>query len=124
MVGEKTSSLRAQEILRQISVKDSESFLFAVKGSPSYYCAALAGEPDDTAAAISTKLESLLAESFHYRLARELGQLGPATVRILTKPMDAYVQLHLKRGMVLGNIKVESLRLISEQELKENYVCN
>lgn len=125
MVGEKLSSLRAQEILTELAQlsQHRESYLFAVKGNESqHYCAVLdhqgASHPDE----LSKKLEELLLQSFHYKLARELKQLGSAQVIVSHKAHEKYLQLHLNRGMVLGNIKTESLRMISSKELQENFL--
>ncbi|MEK2647116.1 GH3 family domain-containing protein [Bdellovibrio sp. BCCA] len=125
MVGEKTSSLRAQEVLSALSkfAPHQESYLFAVKAETNqHYCAVLSRQGNKTLAELSKELEELLSESFHYKLARELQQLGPAQVLVHEKAHEKYLQLHLNRGMVLGNIKTESLRLISEKELQENFL--
>lgn len=125
MVGEKISSLRAQEILADLSnlTQHQKSYLFAVKSeNTQYYCAILNDQGDASLADLSKKLEDLLMQSFHYKLARELQQLSPAQVLVNKKVHEKYLQLHLNRGMVLGNIKTESLRLISGKELQENFL--
>jgi hypothetical protein len=124
MVGEKTSSVRASEILLSLVPEYKEAFLFAKKGESSKYIAVVDASIHESEKILSEKLERLLAESFHYRLARELGQLEAAQVVIHKMPMNSYIQLHLQRGMVLGNIKAESLRLITDTELKDHFLCN
>jgi hypothetical protein len=123
LVGEKTSGLRALEILKTLSPEHDEAFLFAVQGDRSRYLALVDEKSPETADSLSRDLERLLSESFHYRLARELGQLAEARVLVTSAPVKQYTDLHLKRGMVLGNIKMESLRLITENEFAENFPC-
>lgn len=124
MVGEKVSALRAEKVLREL-IGDrpcQEAYLFAVK-SPSHhrYCAVINADNMNHVGELSVRLEQLMQNSFHYKLARELKQLAPATVTINKKAHEGYVSLHLRRGMVFGNIKNEVLRLISEEELQENF---
>ncbi len=58
---------------------------------------------------LSRQLENLLCQSFHYQLARELGQLGEAQVLIAANAMHIYTSHKISRGMVAGNIKIEPL---------------
>jgi hypothetical protein len=120
--------LRALEVLKQLSPYEQEAFLYAVRGAQNYYCALLpavtAKKGEAQAQDLAKGLENLLSESFHYRLARELGQLAPAQVHLTKAPLQSYTKLHLNRGMVLGNIKLEALRLVSEHELKESLQCH
>jgi hypothetical protein len=54
-------------------------------------------------------LEEQLCEHFHYKLARELGQLDSAKILIKENALDFYAQHKIDQGMVKGNIKVEPL---------------
>lgn len=122
MVGEKISSLQAQEILNSLRTFSGhdKACLFAVQDdSQRRYCAVVdrSSTPD-----LSLQLENLLAQSFHYKLARELKQLEPAQVLTHPQVQEKYVQMHLHRGMVLGNIKMEALRQITAQELQEHFL--
>ncbi len=55
-------------------------------------------------------LERFLLESFHYRLARDLGQLDPARCVCQPNAYGIYIEACRKRGMIEGDIKVESLK--------------
>ena len=62
-------------------------------------------------AEIDEKIDSSLKRHFHYKLARELGQLGQTKCFISPEAMDIYHTLGERCGMIKGNIKVEPLRL-------------
>ena len=64
---------------------------------------------------LSQQLENLLCQSFHYQLARELGQLGEAQVLITANAMHIYTSHKISRGMVAGNIKIEPLVIWDNQ---------
>jgi hypothetical protein len=68
---------------------------------------------------LSDLLETELLSLFHYRLARDLGQLAP--VRVLCRPdmQQCYLSYCQKRGMVDGNVKIEPLRYWPGMELAE-----
>lgn len=55
-------------------------------------------------------MESHLCKSFHYRLARDLGQLEPARCVCRAGAYEAYITACRQRGMIEGDIKVESLK--------------
>lgn len=60
---------------------------------------------------LSQQLEEKLCQHFHYKLARELGQLDSAEILILPDAMEIYASHKISRGMVAGNIKIEPLVL-------------
>ncbi|WP_286716006.1 GH3 family domain-containing protein [Thalassolituus sp. UBA2009] len=76
---------------------------------PTYVLLASGGQELQTET--QQRLEALLQEHFHYKLARELGQLNPARVIISDNAMATYTHLRLQCGAVAGNIKVEPLLL-------------
>ena len=51
---------------------------------------------------------------FHYNLARDLGQLGPARVLTVLDARRLYQEIGAARGMVTGNIKLEALLLCDD----------
>lgn len=67
------------------------------------------GYTEQTENSLSTRLEEQLCEHFHYKLARELGQLDSARVMIKKDALNFYAQHKMDQGMVKGNIKVEPL---------------
>ncbi len=46
-----------------------------------------------------------LRSIYHYRLARELGQLRPVRLVQVPKPTEAYLRFFQEKGMILGDIK-------------------
>ncbi|MDX1589265.1 MAG: GH3 auxin-responsive promoter family protein [Oleiphilaceae bacterium] len=126
MVGEKLSTVAVQKVL------DSMQFPAMVKpvivlgleqGSdnvqrshPQYLLLAEAPEgfPPATyrhwAQHLADQLEAGLKESFHYQLARNLGQLESAQCLCGAGVRRQYMDACRKRGMIDGNIKVEALR--------------
>jgi hypothetical protein len=67
------------------------------------------GDTEQTENSLSKRLEEQLCEHFHYKLARELGQLDSARVMIKKDALNFYAQHKIDQGMVKGNIKVEPL---------------
>lgn len=55
-------------------------------------------------------LEVFLCESFHYRLARDLDQLEPVRCVCIHHAHRLYLDACKERGMIEGDIKVESLK--------------
>lgn len=65
--------------------------------------------------------EKQLNKHFHYKLARDLGQLDSADVLILEDALSIYTKARIKAGMVAGNIKIEPLILWPNIELPEEF---
>jgi hypothetical protein len=61
------------------------------------------------------RLDDALRGAFHYNLARDLGQLGPARVLTVADARGLYQAIGEARGMVAGNIKVEALLLCDDE---------
>jgi len=130
MVGEKISTEIAVNIINQMSSNGDISAisLFGLPSSninclPGY--ALLCHDENNLSqtqkavhqAELSFKLESALCESFHYKLARELGQLDQAQVLIMDNAMEIYTSHKSASGMVEGNIKIEPLVLWQNDNL-------
>ncbi len=118
LVGEKTSATTAQQIQDGLDLQGAMPVTLlaldqSTKLSPGYTllleCDA---DADRTAlqASVAAQLEKALQNNFHYKLARELGQLQPATCVALPFMRDIYLDQCRERGMVEGNIKIEPLR--------------
>jgi hypothetical protein len=82
-------------------------------GKPRYValCEGPAGVEDERRAA---RLDETLRGAFHYNLARDLGQLGPARVLTVEDARQLYQDLGAARGMIAGNVKVEPLLLCDD----------
>ncbi len=69
-----------------------------------------AGRYDRTKAlALARQLDRALCANPQYRYARRIGQLGALRVSRVSRPTAAYVDHHLRRGRVLGDIKPPAL---------------
>jgi hypothetical protein len=122
MVGEKLSVAIVQEILDELDFGGTVRPVSLValddagSGKPGYV---LLLEPDNDVPdaarqerlqALSQSLEHRLLRQFHYRLARDLGQLSPVRCVCHDRMRDIYLDKCRAQGMVEGNIKVEALR--------------
>lgn len=85
-----------------------------------YYVGLFEGEcTDDPAqqAAWAAQLDQALRQSFHYELARDLGQLAAPRMLIVADGWVAYKSLAMRAGMIEGNIKPEPLKQIEHAVL-------
>ena len=118
LVGEKTSATLAQQIQDGLDLQGALPVTLlaldqSTRLSPGYAllveCAEGADRPA-LEASLAGQLERALQSNFHYKLARELGQLQPAACVALPHMRDLYLDQCRLRGMVEGNIKIEPLR--------------
>lgn len=118
LVGEKTSATLAQQIQDQLQLQGAMPVtLLALDQSthlsPGYALLLECDAQADRSAlqhSVASQLEQALQHNFHYKLARELGQLQPATCVALPDMRSLYLDQCRQRGMVEGNIKIEPLR--------------
>lgn len=118
LVGEKISATLAQEIQDKLSLRGALPVTLLALDQSTYlspgYTLLLECDPQadrgELQAAVAAQLESALQASFHYKLARELGQLQPAACIALPDMRSIYLDQCRQRGMVEGNIKIEPLR--------------
>ncbi len=61
--------------------------------------------------------EGLLDESFHYKLAAEIGQLDSLRVIFHPECRKVYQKRNENRGMILGDMKIEPLALWTENDM-------
>lgn len=118
IVGEKISSEFAFELIKKLGIKFSCSplCLMAMETQKPYYHLLVEGsEQDLNHSLIADYLEESLSHHFHYKLARELGQLQKAQVRIETNSHLTYIKIKEKSGMIKGNVKIEPLILVREE---------
>ncbi|WP_144391872.1 GH3 auxin-responsive promoter family protein [Pleionea sediminis] len=119
MVGEKLSGALASDLLAKTANKHREIKPISLVAVPSvtseqpYYL--LLCDRSEThesqADAVANELEAELNNHFHYQLARDLNQLGHARCLIVDDAWKLYEDRCRRRGMVVGNIKVEPLTL-------------
>ena len=112
LVGEKVDAALAQELLdllRAEGLARPVTLLAVPDGRPlpCYRLLATPGERGETAAAVAARTEALLLRLHHYRLARELGQLGPAGAEVRADALEEYHRLVGRPAGADGQVKVE-----------------
>lgn len=122
LVGEKLGVAMVQDILDDLDYRGVIRPLSLVarddsgNGKPGY---SLLTEPVSDAGeemlsaqlrATSEALENRLLRHFHYRLARDLGQLAPVRILCHRHMREVYLDQCRRQGMIEGNIKIEVLR--------------
>lgn len=115
LVGEKISTESAQEILsiigREFPVLGISLMAF-ISPHP-HYTILIEGKCDgDQLSKIDNRVEELLCQNFHYKLARELHQLSKCQVLCSERAMDDYLSYCEKNIAIRGNIKLEPLLLV------------
>ncbi len=114
MVGEKLTAAALDAALASITlpVRTLPVCTVAVEdageGIPGYVLL-LEGESAESAK-VATALDVALQQHFHYQLARNLEQLAPLRCVIHPDMRERYLQQCRERGMIEGNIKMESLQ--------------
>ncbi len=103
--GEKLNATFAENAVRASLEEHSASFAMLAPelSDPPRYVVYFedCSEPDRLAAAI----EQRLCEAMHYRYARELGQLGPVSPRLVSGGEQRVLRELVRRGQRLGDIK-------------------
>jgi hypothetical protein len=112
LVGEKVDAALAQEVLDLLRAEGLARpvTLLALPGGgalPRYRLLAAPGERGETAETVAARTEALLLRLHHYRLARELGQLGPAGAEVRADALEEYHRLVGRPAGADGQVKVE-----------------
>jgi hypothetical protein len=121
LVGEKTSATTAQQVQDSLQLQGAMPVtllaLDEARGrTPGYVLlvecdgALPSGQRLGLQQDLSAQVERALQANFHYKLARELGQLQPAACVALAGMRGIYLDQCRERGMIEGNIKIEPLR--------------
>jgi hypothetical protein len=128
LVGEKLAAVMVQQLIDQLDcppdihpltllgLDDSDG-----NGTPGYVLLveAVHGSTVMERHLMARQLEAGLLELFHYRLARDLGQLAPVSVVCREDMQQCYLQYCQQRGMIDGNVKIEPLRYWPGMKLGE-----
>lgn len=118
LVGEKTSATTAQMVQDQLHLDGAMPITLlaldeARNRTPGYVllveCAPEAAR-EPLQQSLAGQVEKALQGNFHYKLARELGQLQHAACIALPHMRAIYLDQCRERGMIEGNIKIEPLR--------------
>lgn len=116
LVGEKISHELAENIVNCISTEFNIEALCLIANSslplPKYEMIMKVKESKEILQEICLRFENLLCANYHYKLARELGQLDSADVRMTHNPWELYKSLRMKEAKIEGNIKPEPIILI------------
>jgi hypothetical protein len=119
LVGEKISAELAQDILRLISNEfpvKAISLMAFVEPHAHYMILVEGKSESELLKNISARVEDILGENFHYKLARELHQLSQCQVLCSEKALDDYLGYCEKQVAIRGNIKLEPLLLVRGSE--------
>jgi hypothetical protein len=118
LVGEKTSATTAQMVQDSLQLDGALPVTLlaldeARQHAPGYVllveCAPEAPR-EALQRSLAEQVERALQANFHYKLARELGQLQHAACVALPHMRAIYLDQCRERGMIEGNIKIEPLR--------------
>jgi hypothetical protein len=116
LVGEKMDPQISRQVLRRVAHKFPVKplSLLAIpssysEASPRYLLLCEGQTGPETH--VATLLEQELCKSFHYKLAREVGQLAPAACFISPDAKHYYEYRAAARNMIAGNVKMEDLVL-------------
>ena len=119
LVGEKISSDLARKLIAEIKEQfhvDALSLL-AVQGKKPHYRLLVEGLSKlETENEIAKVLENKLLAHFHYKLARELGQMDSVKVFMQKDAYQEYIKHKEKSIALKGNIKIEPLILVTEND--------
>jgi len=124
MVGEKISTEVANLLINEfkdlnpISLVGVESAF--TDGLP-YYLLLLNTENIPRTDELENKIDMFLTEYYHYNLARKLKQLGQVKIINNSNIFNLYESLCMQKGMIKGNIKVESLISIKDDRILNEY---
>lgn len=118
LVGEKTSATTAQQVQDTLQLDGATPVTLlaldeARHRTPGYVLLVECGADAQRLAlqqSLAQQVEQALQANFHYKLARELGQLQPAACVALPNMRGIYLDQCRERGMIEGNIKIEPLR--------------
>ncbi len=114
LVGEKLTAAAVDAALAGVTLPPGTTPVCTVavddagKGIPGYLL--LLEGPGGDASKVATLLDAALQTHFHYQLARNLEQLAPLRCVIHPDMQGRYLQQCRQRGMIEGNIKIESLQ--------------
>lgn len=116
LVGEKLSHQNVEEIFANLDDEVKPIGLVGVQSPlneklPYYLCLVHKGNSQ-----LEERIEVQLQEIFHYKLARELNQLGAVRVIASQNIHEIYEQLCINKGMIKGNIKVDPLIMTKTDE--------
>jgi hypothetical protein len=106
--GEKLTEEFVASCIRELAAEARFAMLApSLEGERAHYVLIIEGEVERSC---GEKLDELLGSNIHYRVARELGQLGMVeTLRVGRNAFATYTEHLVRRGQKLGDIKPVAL---------------
>ncbi|MBD2194977.1 MULTISPECIES: GH3 family domain-containing protein [Calothrix] len=104
LVGEKLQASFVQDALNRLNLQGTHFQSLVPVTNPPHYILLL-DSAQQTPEMIAQQLDLALAESYHYNLARSLGQLAPPEVLISAQIPELLTSIRLQKGSIWGGIK-------------------
>lgn len=120
MVGEKLNQQIFSNLITEIQARYNRkifSFLGIIQPSPCYFALMDTANNEisnNEIVEIEKFIEKTLYGNFHYRLAREAGQLDHAQILLSKDPYELYMSKVQDKMKIRGNIKIEPVALVVE----------
>ncbi len=108
LVGEKLNENFVRECLANLSTTTAFQILLPVLSKPPFYLL-ITDEATPKETGFAGALDERLSEAFHYRQARQLGQLQAARVVVVERAREIYFDYFTAKGMKFGDIKHQFL---------------
>lgn len=126
LTGEKLSPDNALAAIKEVQEVASGHCLLGIKNATSmkkpFYLLLCEETRNQNPGLAEEKLEKALLKHYHYRLSRELGQLGAAKVLCCPNPAQVYERARISAGAIKGNIKPEVLAEIDSAPILEREI--
>lgn len=109
--GEKLSEGFVQNILDKFNIKKTSNFyMFCPRKTENEFCYVLYVEISnkDKLRRLETEIEDELSKNFHYKYARELGQISSFKIIEIENGMKQYINFCIQNGQKLGDIKIRN----------------
>ncbi len=122
LVGEKLEQNSIAELIRKFNDQSSEYTIISLLAcnfnddSKPFYSVLVESSSEQQQL---LSFENELKNYFHYRLAKEVGQLGDFKVITSSHASDIYFSIMEAQGMIKGNIKIEAINLVTSEESKK-----
>ena len=109
--GEKLNEEFVKTILDKFNIKENSNFhIFCPKKTEKefFYTLYIDSKDNINFKELENEIEKELLANFHYKYARELGQLQHFKIMKIKNGMKQYLNFCTKNGQKLGNIKVKN----------------
>jgi hypothetical protein len=111
LVGEKLNIQFVSNAINQLNLSESQFQSLVPVREPKAHYVLLLDRTEQEISQLSQQLESLLSESYHYQLGRQLDQLAPARVIVSSTAAEQLSDKKIASGQRWGDIKHAQLEL-------------